>query len=85
MRLNKVDSALKGTRISNPAIQRALADYEIVVGSYYGELTSNLERFLREFEKSGLVTAMAEQQGCSVLPVARLTRAQRVLAGCEAA
>ena len=61
LRLRRVDAALRGGRTPAPAVHTALSDFEVVIGSRYGELTEELDRFLRELERTGLVTALAEE------------------------
>jgi hypothetical protein len=61
LRLKQVESAIRGGKPVDAAVQTALADFELVIGSRYGELTEELDRFLRELERTGLVTALAEE------------------------
>src|SRR4051812_44081301 len=60
-RLHKIDGVLRGERLKNRSLETALRDYETVVGSYHGELTEELDRFLRELECTGLLTVMADE------------------------
>jgi hypothetical protein len=61
VRRSKVDAAMRGEPSQNSAIKQAIADYEIIVGSTYGQLTESLDRFLRQLESSGIVVTMAEE------------------------
>ena len=60
VRRNKVEAALRGASNTNGAVADALRDFEVVIGSSYGELTERLDRFLRELETSGIVVLLAE-------------------------
>ena len=61
MRLRKIDSALKGESAKNASIRTAIQDFETVLGSYRGEFTKQIDRFLQELEKSGILEAVAQQ------------------------
>lgn len=61
LRLRKIDSALKGESAKNTAIKTAIQDFEIVLGSYRGEFTQQIDHFLRELEKSGILEAITQQ------------------------
>ena len=59
-RLHKIDSAIKG--ISSKSLQdSALADYITIKGTWNGEYNDKLDRFLQQFEKTGLATALITQ------------------------
>jgi hypothetical protein len=60
-RLRKVDAAIRNVTAQDPDIQSAMSDFEIVIGTHYGEFTQPLEAFFRELERTGLITALAEQ------------------------
>jgi hypothetical protein len=60
MRVVKIESALKGIVTKNPNVQKAIDDFETVIGSRYGALNSELFSFLREIERSGIVNSMVE-------------------------
>lgn len=60
IRLRKVDQAIKGARGQSEPVDKAISDFEYVIGAFYGELTEGLERFLLELSRSGLISAMAE-------------------------
>jgi hypothetical protein len=59
-RLRKIDLALKGEAQKNPLIKKAIEDYEIVLGSYRGEFTTDVDIFHRSLERSGLIELIAE-------------------------
>src|SRR5687767_3910847 len=61
IRLRRIDNAWKGTIQHSEIVQNAIKELEIVIGSYHGELTEGMDRFFRELERTGLVTALAEQ------------------------
>jgi hypothetical protein len=60
MRIAKIDFALKGSVIRNPAVQTAIADFETVIGSRYGQLDVPLSNFLSELQRSGIINSMVE-------------------------
>lgn len=59
-RLEKIDLTIKGGAQKNPHILSAIKDFEIILGSYQGILTTNIHAFISELGKSGLIEAMAE-------------------------
>ena len=61
VRVRKIDAPLKGEAAKNPAIKTAMHDFEVVLGSYQGDLTQQIDKFLRDLEKSGLIDAIAQQ------------------------
>ena len=61
VRRTKVESALRGNIPANRAVQAAMTDYEVLVGSTYGQLTVSLDRFHRQLESSGIIIGMAEE------------------------
>jgi hypothetical protein len=60
IRLQRVDDSLRGIIITDPLAKKAIADFEIVMGAYRGELTQRLHDFLGELEKSGLINSLIE-------------------------
>jgi hypothetical protein len=60
IRVAKIENALKGNIAKNPLVQTAVADFETVIGTRYGELTTELSEFLREIERSGIINSMVE-------------------------
>lgn len=60
VRRSKIDAAIKAGRVLHPALETAIADYEVVIGSFYGQFTVSVDRFLRDLESSGILSAMAE-------------------------
>lgn len=63
LRLGRIDAALKGLAKS-PAVENAIRDFETIIGTYYAELNVETDAFLRELERSGLITVMVE---CALL------------------
>src|SRR5687767_14517261 len=59
-RLKKVDKTIRGLVSTNPVVGTAVAEFETVIGTYRGELTEGLDRFIRELERSGLIEALIE-------------------------
>ena len=57
--LSKVDAAIRGSFESGIA-SAAVADFETVIGSYYGQLDEPLHKFIFQLEKSGLIAAMID-------------------------
>lgn len=60
-RLRRIDAAFKSKKLLHGPLRKAVSDFEIVIGSYHGELTENLFDFLREFESSGLIVTITEE------------------------
>jgi hypothetical protein len=61
VRRGKVEAAMRGDTLQNSAIKQSLIDYEVIVGSVYGQLTETLDKFLRQLESSGIIVNMAEE------------------------
>jgi hypothetical protein len=59
-RVTGIDSYLKGGLLDNKAVRAAVHDFQIVIGSSYGPYTQELDRFMKELEKTGLITSIAE-------------------------
>lgn len=59
-RVVKIDQALRTGVQRNPNIQKAINDFETVIGSRYGALTEQLDAFFRELERTGLLSSMFE-------------------------
>jgi hypothetical protein len=60
LRTTKIEAVLKGGGIKNPVLQTAMADFETVIGTRYGKLTTKLDNFLRELERSEVINSMIE-------------------------
>ena len=60
LRVIKIDHALRSGIVRNPNIQRAVNDFETVIGSRYGRLTERLDSFLKELERTAILTSMFE-------------------------
>ncbi|WGM38169.1 NACHT domain-containing protein [Caulobacter sp. NIBR1757] len=60
LRLRKIDSALKNIPAKSALVKTAFSDFEIVLGTYRGELTQSVSAFLDELAKSGLADAMIQ-------------------------
>jgi hypothetical protein len=60
IRVVRIESALRNAGSKNPFVQTAVNDFEVVIGSRYGELNTQLFDFLREIERSAIVNAMVE-------------------------
>lgn len=59
-RMRRIDEAIKGIETSD-LLQTATRDFEIVKGSWRGEFTETVDRFLRHLEETGLAhTIMLE-------------------------
>ena len=56
----KIESAFKTGSAKNQNIQKAISDFETVIGSRYGKLTEKLGRFLEELERTGLINLLVE-------------------------
>ena len=61
VRRSKVEAALRGGSTPNSAVKQSLQDYEVIIGSFYGQLTESLDKFLQQLESSGIVVSMAEE------------------------
>lgn len=61
MRLRSVDKAMRAGQLTNPVVDTAVKDLEIIFGSYRGELDVLLSQFLNEVKRSGIITLMAEE------------------------
>lgn len=59
-RLRRVDATLQGITSSSPSVAAAIADYETILGSYYGNFTVQVSKFHRELETTGIADAMVE-------------------------
>lgn len=59
-RLRKVDAAIKGQATTNDLVKTAVSDYEIVIGSYYGNFTTSIDDLHRSLEKTGIIESMVE-------------------------
>jgi hypothetical protein len=60
LRIRKVDAAFKGALSTNETVKRALSDLQTVLGTYRGELNTELNGFLEELVSSGLVSAIVD-------------------------
>jgi hypothetical protein len=69
VRTFRIEAALRGDPVKNPSIQKAISDFETVVGSRYGKLTQQLDDFLRELERSGIINSIAENAMLGLHPV----------------
>lgn len=56
----KIEHALRSGMGKNPNLQKAVADFERVIGSRYGSLTEKLDAFLNEIERTGIINSMVE-------------------------
>lgn len=59
-RVRKIDAALKGQLTGNSLVRTAVDDYEVLLGSYYGEFTVAIDGFHRHLEKTGVIEAITE-------------------------
>jgi len=59
LRLGRIEAALKGVS-KNSLVESAVHDFETIIGTYYGELNVELETFVRELERSGIINLMVE-------------------------
>lgn len=60
MRISRIEQTLRTSSVRNPNVKAAVDDFEVVIGSRYGELNVQLANFLEELERGGLITAMVE-------------------------
>jgi len=61
LRIRKIDAAVRGAKSLDPAAQKAFGDFDTLIASRYGELTTEVDKFFRELESSGLITILAEE------------------------
>jgi hypothetical protein len=60
MRVTKIEQAIRGQAQRNSNVKAAMNDFEVVIGTRFGEYTVQLAKFLEELERSGLITTMVE-------------------------
>jgi hypothetical protein len=60
MRISRIEQTLKGNLQRNSNVKAAVEDFEILIGTRYGQYNEQLARFLEELERGGLITAMVE-------------------------
>lgn len=59
-RLRRIDDAIKGVEESDQA-KAAIEDFEIVKGSWIGEFTVTIDKFMRQLERSPLIHTMMSE------------------------
>lgn len=60
IRITRIENALRVGYIRNETIKKAIDDFETVIGTRYGQLTEELDQFLQELERSGIINSMVE-------------------------
>jgi hypothetical protein len=60
MRISRIEQAIKTSPLRNANVKAAINDFEVLIGSRYGEYNERLSGFIDELERSGLITALVE-------------------------
>lgn len=60
VRLQKVDSSIRGKKQKNGLRDTVIDDFERVIGTYRGELTQPIQNFLEELQRSNLISAIID-------------------------
>lgn len=59
-RLKRVDKAIKEITVTDSHVRQCLTDLETVLGTYQGKLTTTLDAFLKEVQRTGIIEVMIE-------------------------